>query len=93
MQLTAPILVSRGMMVLQTAPATYPYQSATEDARMGRADTIEAEFPPGVAMPTDLRRLCDYLDCTDYPISGHMRLRPEGGALKAWFGGDTEAVN
>ena len=48
---------------------------------MGRADNIEAEFPPGVTMPADLRRLCDYLDRTDYPISGHMRLRPEGGAL------------
>ena len=46
---------------------------------MGRADKIEAEFPPGTSMPADLRRLCDYLDRTDYPISGHMRLRPEGG--------------
>jgi hypothetical protein len=44
-------------------------------------------------MPADLRRLCDYLDRTDYPISGYMRLRPEGGPLKAWFGGDTEAAS
>ena len=60
---------------------------------MGRADKIEAEFPPGTIMPADLRRLCDYLDRTDYPISGHMRLRPEGRALKAWFGDDADAAN
>ena len=44
-------------------------------------------------MPADLRRLCDYLDRTDYPISGHTRLQPEGGSLKAWFGGDAEAAH
>jgi hypothetical protein len=59
---------------------------------MGRADDIEAEFPPGTTMPTELRRLCDYLDRTDYPISGYMQLRPEGNALKAWFGDDEEAA-
>ena len=58
---------------------------------MGRADTIEAEFPPGVKMPPELRRLCDFLDGTDYPISGYMRLRPEGEGLKAWFGDGSEA--
>ncbi|HEX7446791.1 MAG TPA: hypothetical protein VF306_04555 [Pirellulales bacterium] len=60
---------------------------------MGRADRIEAEFPSGTVMPPDLRRLCDYLDRTDYPISGYMKLRPEGESLKAWFGGDTEAAS
>jgi len=58
---------------------------------MGRADRIEAEFPPGVRMPDELRRLCDHLDRTDYPISGYMRLRPEGEGLKGWFGADSEA--
>lgn len=58
---------------------------------MGRADNIEAEFPPGIKMPTELRRLCDFLDRTDYPISGYMRLRPEGEGLKAWFGDGSEA--
>ncbi len=58
---------------------------------MGRADRIEAEFPPGVRMPDRMRRLCDFLDSTDYPISGWMRLRPEGEALKGWFGADSEA--
>ena len=56
-----------------------------------RADRIEAEFPPGVKMPDELRKLCDFLDRTDYPISGCMRLRPEGAALKAWFGDGSEA--
>jgi hypothetical protein len=56
-----------------------------------RAERIEAEFPPGVKMPDELRRLCDFLDRTDYPISGCMRLRPEGEALKAWFGDGSEA--
>src|SRR4028119_393128 len=54
---------------------------------MGRAETIEAEFPPGVAMPPELRALCDYLDRTGYPLSGYTRLRPEGDALKGRFGG------
>lgn len=58
---------------------------------MGRADKIEAEFPPGVKMPLELRRLCDFLDGTDYPISGYMRLRPEGEGLKAWFGVGSDA--
>jgi hypothetical protein len=42
-------------------------------------------------MPPELRRLCDFLDRTDYPISGYMRLRPEGEGLKAWFGDGSEA--
>ncbi|MBW3599418.1 MAG: SMI1/KNR4 family protein [Planctomycetes bacterium] len=58
---------------------------------MGRADKIEAEFPPGIRMPQELRRLCDFLDRTDYPISGSMRLRPEGEGLKAWFGDGSDA--
>lgn len=58
---------------------------------MGRADKIEAEFPPGVKMPMELRSLCDFLDRTDYPISGCMRLRPEGEGLKARFGDWSDA--
>ena len=58
---------------------------------MGRADRIEAEFPPGVTMPDELRGLCDLLDRTDYPISGYMKLRPEGEGLKGWFGAGSEA--
>jgi hypothetical protein len=58
---------------------------------VGRADNIEAEFPPGIKMPTELRQLCDFLDRTDYPISGYMRLRPEGEGLKAWFGAGSDA--
>lgn len=58
---------------------------------MGRADNIEAEFPPGIKMPGELRQLCDYLDRTNYPISGYMGLRPEGEGLKAWFGDGSEA--
>src|SRR5262249_22183596 len=61
------------------------------EPNMARADDIEAEFPPGVKMPSELRRLCDYLDRTDYPISGYMRLRPEGEGLKAWFGDGSDA--
>ena len=42
-------------------------------------------------MPLALRELCDHLDATGYPISGSMRLRPEGEALKIWFGADSAA--
>jgi hypothetical protein len=58
---------------------------------MGRADRIESEFPPGITMPSELRALCDYLDRTDYPLSGYNRLRPEGESLKGWFGAGSEA--
>lgn len=58
---------------------------------MGRAQRIAAEFPPGVRMPEAMRRLCDHLDRTGYPISGCMRLRPEGEALKHWFGAGSAA--
>ncbi len=60
---------------------------------MNLADEIQFEFPPGVLMPDQLRKLCDFLDDTGYPISGCMRLRPEGEALKAWFGAGSEAWN
>lgn len=56
-----------------------------------RADRIQAEFPPGVTMPDELRQVCDFLDRTDYPISGCMRLRPEGEALKHWLGDGQDA--
>jgi len=58
---------------------------------MNRAVKILSEFPPNVPMPDQLRKLCDYLDDTGYPISGYMRLRPEGEALKAWFGPTSKA--
>ncbi len=58
---------------------------------MGRAEKIEAEFPQGTRMPEALRRLCDYLDRTDYPLSGLTRLRPEGEFLRAWFGEEAAA--
>ncbi len=58
---------------------------------MNRADRIESEFPPGVVMPQRLRELCDYLDSAGYPISGCMRLRPEGESLKLWFGAPSDA--
>ena len=58
---------------------------------MKRADKIHSEFPSGVSMPRQLRELCDLLDATGYPISGYMRLRPEGEAIKGWFGPDSAA--
>ena len=58
---------------------------------MNRADRIQSEFPPGVMMPPLLRGMCDLLDRTDYPISGGMRLRPEGKNLQGWFGADSDA--
>ena len=60
-------------------------------SHMNRADRIQAEFPQGVLMPNALRQLCDYLDSTDYPISGYMKLRPEGEGLKFWFGPNSTA--
>jgi hypothetical protein len=62
-----------------------------ETAQMRRADIIEAEFPPGIKMPPELRELCDFLDRTGYPLSGYNRLRPEGESLKGWFGDGSEA--
>lgn len=54
-----------------------------------RFQRIQASVPAGVVLPDALRRLCDYLDETDYPISGCMRLRPDDyGGLLAWFDGD-----
>lgn len=58
---------------------------------MSRASDIEAEFPSGVRLPSALLELCEYLDRTGYPISGNMRLRPEGEGLKAWFGAGSAA--
>lgn len=60
---------------------------------MGKADLIEAEFPTGTKLPAELHKLCDYLDRTGYPISGSMRLRPEGKGLLAWFDGDAAAAS
>lgn len=57
---------------------------------MTRFQRIQASVPAGVELPDALRRICDYLDQTDYPISGCMRLRPDDyGGLLAWFDGDT----
>lgn len=58
---------------------------------MSSADQIQAEFPSGVVMPSALRELCDYVDGTDYPISGFMELRPMGEALKYWLSPDFQA--
>jgi len=73
----------RNITFLAAGPASERSRTAIGGHRVGRADKIEAEFPPGVRMPFELRRLCDFLDRTDYPISGYMRLRPEGEGLKA----------
>jgi hypothetical protein len=60
---------------------------------MGRADRIQAEFPPDITMPDQLRRLCNFLDRTDYPLSGNMMLCPEDEGLEGWFGADSAAWN
>jgi hypothetical protein len=58
---------------------------------VGLADRIAAEFPPGVAMPDELRQLCAFVERTDAPFSGLMNLGPEGEGLRAWFGEGCEA--
>ena len=66
---------------------------------MALADQIEAGFPPGTAMPADLRRLCDYFEragdhATGYrdPQIGYHELRPANDNLLEWFRGDTTAA-
>lgn len=56
---------------------------------MNRYHAIEACIPAGTRLPDQLKPLCDYLDRTGYPLSGHMKLRPDDfGGLLAWFDGD-----
>jgi hypothetical protein len=61
---------------------------------MGLASEIEASFPPGVALPDPLRRLCAYIDSKGHPVSGDFQLRPgEDEVLVHWFGGDAAAAS
>lgn len=56
---------------------------------MTKFERIQANVPEGTILPEDLRKVCDYLDRTDYPISGCMKIRPDDfGGVRAWFGDD-----
>lgn len=56
---------------------------------MTKFERIVANIPAGTVLPHELRRVCDYLDGTGYPISGCMKIRPDDfGGLRAWFGND-----
>ena len=61
---------------------------------MTRFESIQANVPKGTILPDDLRRLCDLLDQTGYPISGCMKIRPDDfGGVRAWFGDDEEMAS
>jgi hypothetical protein len=52
-------------------------------------ERICANIPSGTILPSELRKVCDYLDSTGYPISGCMKIRPNDfGGVRAWFGDD-----
>jgi hypothetical protein len=56
---------------------------------MTKFERIKAHVPKGTILPDELRKVCDYLDNTGYPISGCMKLRPDDfGGVCAWFGND-----
>lgn len=56
---------------------------------MTKFERIQANAPRGTILPDALRKVCDYLDRTDYPISGCMKIRPDDfGGVLAWFGND-----
>ena len=59
---------------------------------MSTSEQIQAEFPAGVTMPEELRRLCVFLDHNGYPLSGGMELRAGGRAVFAWFADDATAA-
>ena len=60
---------------------------------MSRFKNIARGMPGGTLLPPELESLCDYLDRTGYPISGCMKIRPDDGAVAAWFDGDTSVVS
>lgn len=56
---------------------------------MTKFERICANIPSGTTLPSELRKVCDYLDATGYPISGCMKIRPDDfGGVRAWFGDD-----
>lgn len=58
------------------------------------ADTIEAGFPDGARLPTELRRLCEFAEANGGAVSGCFEFEADGrGSALAWFGGDERAAS
>jgi hypothetical protein len=58
------------------------------------ADDIQAGFPDGVAVPAELRRLCEYADANGREVSGNFEFETDGrGWALAWFDGDEIAAS
>lgn len=56
---------------------------------MTKFERIIENTPKGTILPSNLQKVCDYLENTGYPISGCMKIRPDDfGGVRAWFGGD-----
>ncbi len=61
---------------------------------MTKFECIQANIPEGTILPDELRKVCDYLDNTGYPISGCMKIRPDDfGGVRAWFGDDDQMTS
>jgi hypothetical protein len=60
---------------------------------VSRFENIVRGMPEGTILPLELKSVCDYLDRHGYPISGCMKIRPDDGALAAWFGGDAPTAS
>ncbi|WP_417362778.1 hypothetical protein [Gallaecimonas pentaromativorans] len=57
---------------------------------MTKFERIQENVPEGTILPDELRRVCEYLDDSGYPISGCMKIRPDDfGGICAWFGNDS----
>ncbi|NNE00270.1 MAG: hypothetical protein HKN47_23370 [Pirellulaceae bacterium] len=53
------------------------------------ANTLAASFPATIALPPEIRALCDWTAANGYPISGYFELREhDDETLRCWFGSE-----
>ncbi len=58
------------------------------------ADQIQAGFPDGAQLPTELRRLCEFAEANGGAVSGCFEFEADGrGSALAWFGDDERAAS
>jgi hypothetical protein len=78
MKLTgAAILVSRGIKLLQAAPAAYPFRSAAEDVRVAKKRKPQPgpALPPGPPLPATVAEAVAFLQARTAPdIVAEIRL-------------------
>lgn len=53
---------------------------------------IQAQFPPGVVLPDELRRLTEFIDFTGFTYGSLMRIGPNGESVLRWFAGGEDAA-